>query len=139
MKRIADCQLPIADFRTFGFNKLAIGNRKLEIDYGFINQRYSLCGEGPIEEAGVCGDCGDHPGAWDRREHGDLQPCEYGAAARVAGRSSKRDCLRCCARQGRLTVGLLVSQLQRLPRSQRSALRSARLSFRAAKLESRRR
>jgi len=30
-KSIADCQLPIADFRTFGTNKLAIGNRQLEI------------------------------------------------------------------------------------------------------------
>ena len=28
---IADFQLPIADFRTFGISKLAIGNRQLEI------------------------------------------------------------------------------------------------------------
>jgi hypothetical protein len=28
---IADCQLPIADFRTFGTNKCAIGSRQLEI------------------------------------------------------------------------------------------------------------
>src|SRR5687767_1269659 len=61
---IANCQLPIFGPSALSNWQLEIGNWqwKLEIDYGFTNQRHSLCGEGPGKEAGVCGDRGDYAG-----------------------------------------------------------------------------
>src|SRR5690349_6744424 len=87
-------------------------------NYGLSNQRHSLCSSWADQATGVCRDRGDHFGARDWCEYGDLQPREYGVAAFAPGRSSRRNRFRCGAWEERFDVGLLVSELQGLSRSQ---------------------
>ncbi len=70
-------------------------------------------------------------------KHRDFQSREHGAAALVACRSARRDRFGCGAWQGRFDLGLLLSKLHRLSRSQRGPLGITRLPFCAAEPESR--